>query len=125
LRSACAVIAGYLVFAVCSFALFRLSGHDPYADANLSFKCVTIVCGMAFALAGGYVTARLAPRNPRGHGVALAALLAAFAAFSIFMMPAKGHAWTQIAAIFLMAPAAFAGSTLVARSQARAAWIDP
>jgi hypothetical protein len=124
LRSACAVIAGYLVFAVCSFALFRLAGHDPYADANLSFKCVTTLCGMAFALAGGYVTGRLASQNPRGHGVALAALLAAFAAFSIFMMPAKGHAWTQIAAIFLMSPAAFAGSTLVARVKARTASIE-
>jgi peptidoglycan/LPS O-acetylase OafA/YrhL len=114
-RSVFAVIAGYLIFAVCSFALFRFSGHDPHADASLQFKLVTILCGMVFALAGGYVTGRLAPGKPAAHGIALAILMALFAGISMFTMPAKGNAWTQISAIFLMAPAAIGGSLVATR----------
>ncbi len=119
MRSVLAVIAGYLIFAVCSFALFRVSGRDPHADASLQFKLVTILCGMVFAFVGGYVTSRLAPRKPVAHGVALAVLMALFAAISMFTMPVGGNSWTQVSAIFLMAPAAIIGSALARRLSER------
>ena len=119
MRSVLAVIAGYLIFAVCSFALFRFSGHDPHADASLSFKVITVLCGMLFALVGGYVTSKLAPQKPSAHGIALAILMAIFAGISMFTMPPKGKAWTQLSAIFLMAPAAFLGSALAAQFRER------
>jgi hypothetical protein len=110
MRSALAVVAGYLIFAVCSFALFRVAGQDPHAAASFRFEAFTIVCGIIFAGIGGYVTGRLAPQKPLLHGVVLAAVMALLAAGSMLSVRESGSRWTQISAIFLMAPAAVVSS---------------
>jgi hypothetical protein len=112
LRSVLAVIAGYLIFAVCSFALFRFSGHDPYAEATLPFKAFVIGTGVALAAAGGFIASVIARRNPLAHGAALGFLIALFATISLRSLPPSGHGWTQVAAIVAMAPAAVLGSAL-------------
>jgi hypothetical protein len=111
-RSVLAVIAGYLIFAVCSFALFRFSGHDPYAQATLAFKAIVIGLGVVFAAAGGFVASTIARRNPVAHGAALGFLIALIATISLRSLPPSGHGWTQISAIVAMAPAAVLGSAL-------------
>ena len=112
MRSVLAVIAGYLVFAVCSFALFRVSGHDPYALPTLGFKALVIGLGLAFAAVGGFVTGTIARRRPVAHGAALGFLMALIAAISLRSLPPTGSGWTQIAALVAMAPAAVLGSAL-------------
>jgi len=112
MRSVVAVVAGYLIFAVCSFALFRVSGHDPYAAATLGFKATVIGLGVVFAAVGGFTTGTIARRNPVAHGAALSFLIALIAAISLRALPANGHGWTQIAALIAMAPAAVLGSAL-------------
>jgi hypothetical protein len=112
MRSVLAVIAGYLVFAVCSFALFRITGHDPYAAPTLRFGVFAVVSGLLFAAMGGFVTATIARRNTVAHGAALGFLMALIAAISLRSLHASGHGWTQIAAIVAMAPAAVLGSAL-------------
>jgi hypothetical protein len=42
-RSVLAVIAGYVVFALSAILLFRLSGRDPHAPAEIGFVLVTVV----------------------------------------------------------------------------------
>jgi len=112
LRSVLAVIVGYLIFAVCSFALFRFTGHDPYAEATLAFKASVIGSGVVLAAAGGFIASVIARRNPLAHGTALGFLIALFAAISWRSLPPSGHGWTQVAAIVAMAPAAVLGSAL-------------
>lgn len=112
MRSALAVVAGYLIFAVCSFALFRFAGEDPHAAASFRFEAFTIVCGIIFAGVGGYVTGRLSPKEPLLHGFVLAVVMALFAAASMLSVHESGGRWTQFAAIFAMAPAAVAGSAV-------------
>ena len=62
LRSIAGVVVGYLIFAVPSFLLFRVTGHDPHAPATLGFEVAAVVFGMLFALLGGYVGTAIAQR---------------------------------------------------------------
>jgi hypothetical protein len=117
LRSVAAVLGGYVLFAACSFAVFRLSGHDPHAPAAATFMVAAVVSGIAFAVAGGFLAALLAGRRPLAHAVAVAALLAAGAAASLAATLGHGAVWSQTAAIVLMAPAAALGGCLRARSR--------
>ena len=75
-RSVLAVIAGYLVFAVSAILLFRLSGHDPHAPAEIGFVLVTIVYGMLFATLAGFLAALLGKRFEMEHALAVASLIA-------------------------------------------------
>lgn len=117
LRSVAAVLVGYLVFAVCSFAAFRLSGQAPHAPAPLPVMLGVIASGVVFAMGGGYVTALLAGRRPLGHSIATAALIAAGAAVSLAATLGREPVWSQVAALTLMAPAVALGGWLRSRSK--------
>jgi hypothetical protein len=116
LRSVAAVLAGYVIVAACSFAVFRLSGHDPHVPAAAAFMVEAVVSGIAFALAGGYLAGLLAGRRPLAHAVAVAVVLAAGAVASLAATLGHGAVWSQTAAIVLMAPAAALGGWLRARA---------
>jgi hypothetical protein len=109
LRSIVAVVVGYMVFAVSAFLVFELFAQPPHEVAPLWFMVTAAVLGMFFAFVGGYVAAFLAGRHPRAHGVAVAALLALGAAFSLVATLGKGAVWSQVAALVLMAPSAVGG----------------
>ena len=119
MRSVLAVVVGYLVFAVASFALFRVTGQDPHADASATFKTFAILFGVLFAAGGGYVAATIARRNSLAHGAAVGFLIALIAAISLRMLPPKAVVWTQISAIAMMAPAAVFGSVLRVEGKVR------
>jgi hypothetical protein len=89
-----AVVAGYAVFGASAAVLFPLTGRDPHAPAPVAFVLWTTIYGMVFAAAGGCAAAAIAPRKPRVHAAIVGALIA------------------QLAALFLMAPAAAAGGML-------------
>ena len=104
LRSMLGVVTGYLVFAVPVFALYQVTGQPPHGEASVRFMIGASVYGVAFALLGGYLSALIAGRRPLAHGVAMAAVLAAVATGSLMMTIGKGHVWSQVAALTLMAP---------------------
>ena len=118
LRSLIAVILGYIVFAASAFAVFRLSGQAAHAEASVSFMAISIVSGVLFALAGGYVAGWLAGRRPFAHGVAMAVLLATGAGVSLAATVGHGAIWSQVSALAFMAPSAALGGWLRQR-QAR------
>jgi hypothetical protein len=119
LRSIVAVLVGYAIFAVSAFALFRVTGHDPHAPASLAFMVVTVLEGVVFATAGGYVAAWIAGRRPLAHGVAVAVVLAAGAAASLVATLGHGAVWTQVTALLFMAPSAVVGGWWRARGNAQ------
>jgi hypothetical protein len=49
------VIVGYLIFAMPSYLLFRLTHIDPHAPASLAFEFTAVILGMIFALLAGYL----------------------------------------------------------------------
>jgi peptidoglycan/LPS O-acetylase OafA/YrhL len=114
-RSILAVVVGYLIFALSAFAFFQISGQRPHEAAPITIMVGSIVVGMAFALIGGYVGARLARRRPLAHGIAVAAVLALGAAISLLSTLGKGAVWSQLAALVLMAPCAILGGWLRSR----------
>lgn len=110
LRAVFAVIAGYLLFATASIALFAISGRDPYGVAPLWFVASATVYGMIAATAAGYMAAALAKRGDRRVPLALT-LVIALGALASLSAGTPGRHWSQWAAIALMAPCAFLGGT--------------
>ena len=115
MRSVIAVVAGYLVFGVSSAILFGVSGQDPHLLPTPGFLLCSVAYGTAFAAAGGYLAARLAPRRPLMHTVILAVLLAAGALTAIAVERSAGSIWSQLLVLFLMTPAALLGGYLRVR----------
>jgi RsiW-degrading membrane proteinase PrsW (M82 family) len=111
LRSIAAVVAGYVVFGASAAILFSLTGRDPHAPAPMAFLIWTTIYGMVFAAAGGCAAAAIAPRKPRVHAAIVGALIALGAVVSLVAAPSDAR-WSQLAALFLMAPAAAAGGML-------------
>jgi hypothetical protein len=114
-RSVGGVVAGYLLFAISAALLFLASGRDPHREQDAAFLVFSVLYGMAFACAGGYVAATIAGRKPRAHSGAVAVILALGATASILAQPGAGSRWSQLTAIALMAPAAYVGGIIRSR----------
>ena len=112
LRSIVGVVTGYVIFAASGFALFQITGQPPHGPASVPFMVGFVIYGVAFALLGGYLSARIARRRPVIHASAMAAVLALGATLSLVATLGKGAIWTQICALVFMAPAAVAGGWL-------------
>jgi hypothetical protein len=115
LRSIGAVAAGYFIFAASGLLLFQLAGRDPHQAAPLTFKTAAIIWGCVFALVAGWLTARIVPRRPATHAAILAALIATGALVSIVFSP-PGVIWSQVSALVCMAPCAWLGGRIAART---------
>jgi hypothetical protein len=116
-RSIGAVAAGYLIFGSSAALLFQMSGQLPHEPAPLGFKIGSIVWGAVFALIAGWLTARIAVRRPATHAGVLAGLIAVGAVLSLVADP-SGAAWSQVAALAVMAPGAWIGGLAARRARA-------
>jgi hypothetical protein len=106
LRTIAGIIIGYLVFAVPSFLLFRLTHVDPHAPASPGFEVIAVVLGMLSALLGGYLGTVIVRRSTMWVALVIAAIVAAGA---ISSMIATGLSWSPMWALICMVPAAVAG----------------
>jgi hypothetical protein len=112
-RHVVAVIAGYLVFALLSIALFALSHRDPHVAQDWVFKAFSIVYGILAAVLAGYLAGAIGGGGrPMVHARTLALAIAAVAIVSLLGRPGGGAVWTQLAAILLFAPCALLGGWL-------------
>ncbi len=110
-------VLGYLLFAGSAFLLFRITNTDPHAPAGISFEACAIVYGMLFALLAGYVASFI---GGRPHFVAAWIVGALIALGAIISMVLTVVAWSQMAALLFMAPAAVVGGwTYVLRNRAQ------
>jgi hypothetical protein len=110
IRKILAVIAGYAVFAVSSVLLFRLTGQAPHAEAPLTFKLLTLVYGICFAVAAGYVLRLIAKTQTLNLNFILAFMIFLLAALSLFL--SRGNHWTQLFAMLIFAPMSVLGGYL-------------
>lgn len=111
LRSTLAVVVGYLIVGVSAAVLFQVTGQAPHAQATTRFTIWSTVYGVVFSALGGYTAAKLAPRQPKHHAIVVAIMIASAAIASALIQPATAS-WSQVTALFLMAPAAAAGGLL-------------
>ena len=112
MKSALAVLVGYLVFGVSAVFLFQLSGIDSREQPGAALFIGSTLYGVAFALLAGYVAGLLAGTNETKHAVAVACIMAALAAISLIAQPGEGSHWSQISALIFMAPSAILGGAL-------------
>lgn len=103
------VVTGYLIFVFSSVLLFQFWGRDPHAPADLPFAVTSITCGVLFAFTGGYWAVKCSRRTSLAAGLWVGGLIGAIAVVSLVADDRAGANWSQLAAIFLMAPAACAG----------------
>ncbi len=82
LRSVGAVVAGYFLTALLTagtIAVLAALFPESYVATDRAWVIFNIVYGCAFAVLGGYITARLAPSRPLAHAVALGLIMAVLA----------------------------------------------
>lgn len=113
-QSILGVFVGYAVFALSAVVLFHAAGRDPHAQQDLPFTAGAILYGMAFAAVGGLIAAHRGTAahfargdcgsHSRGRRVCFARL-----------PPRRGAIWSQVAAMFLMAPSVFVGGIVAER----------
>jgi hypothetical protein len=120
LRLISGVILGYLVFALSALALFRLTNHPPHEPASIAFMAVSVVYGILFAVLAGWVAAGIAGRRDLLAAKIVAVILALGAVVSMNSITNTGFPWTQVSALFLMAPAVVLGGMLNLRRKASA-----
>jgi hypothetical protein len=119
LKGIVGALVGYAVFAVSAVVWFRISGRDPHQAQALGFMVLSVAYGMIFATAGGHAAAAIAGRRPRVYGGVVALLIASGATVSLLAQPGSGALWSQLTALTLMAPAAFAGGVVWSWSRRR------
>jgi uncharacterized membrane protein len=120
-RSIVAVLAGVLVIVVLSIgtdAVLHATGVFPQLGQRMSdslFLLATIY-RTVFGVAGGYITARLAPNQPMRHALVLGAVgvvlgtLGAVATWN--HVPSLGPHWYPLALIVLAVPQCWLGGLL-------------
>ena len=130
LRSIAAVVAGFICASIVMMIIETINGRILHpelakaaegvtdretlrtllAAAPLGAFLVVIAGWILGGVAGGWVTARLAPRATTGHGLVLGALLTLAGVANNLMIPPP--LWFWIASLVVLMPAAYAGARL-------------
>ena len=106
-RDILSVIIGYATFVISAVLLFQLSGIDAHADPSVGIILLVVSYGMIFSFLGGLLTQLIAKTKKLTINYVLAGIIAGFATFSL--IKSTGSHYTQLAAIFLFAPASLFG----------------
>ncbi len=88
-KSVGAVLAGYLVSALLTGVTISVLGvvfPESYKPENTGWVIFNVFYGCAFAVIGGYMSARLAPSRPFNHALVLGILMALFAVLTGYMV---------------------------------------
>ena len=109
MRTAAAVVIGYVIFSLSAVALFQLTHRAPHTATSPGFAAVATVYGMVFAAIAGMVAQRLARRMDLLAPVCVALIIALGATVSLVATWREAAHWSQWAAIFLMAPSSVVG----------------
>lgn len=124
IRSAGAVLGGYLVLAVTialKFLLIRrvspqvlpAPGEDVFPDTG--WLLALLGSDVALMIAAGYLTARWAPRAPVVHSVVLGVIMVVLGLTWIFVFWGWLPVWYQVVLVSIAIPAAATGGSLGAQ----------
>jgi hypothetical protein len=134
LRSVLAVVAGFLVPAVLvtlTDQLMAVLVPDLYPQPAPGVQippaglALNVTYGFVYAILGGWVTARLAPRLPMKHVYALCAAIAVFGLVSALMLAGMLPLWYSLALVALGILGAVLGGRLFVRRTTQAEATTP
>lgn len=116
-RSIVAVLAGLATTAVTSVVIDSvLAATGVYPPMGESWSDGLYVWALSFRVplevVGGYVTAKLSPRNPMAHVLALAGLVAVGTFFSAISLHADSPVWYRLGLIAIALPCSLLGERL-------------
>lgn len=118
LRSAGAVLAGFLSIAVLSTVtdqilhatgVFPPDGQPNYDTATMG---LALAYRSAFGVLAGYITARLAPSHKLAHALVLGLIGVALSTAGAVVMWNMGPPWYAIGVVLIAIPAAWLGARL-------------
>lgn len=126
LRSIGAIVAGFLVTSVLALtadAVTIMLVPDMMREGRVNGPGILLVM-LAYsalsAIAGGYVSARLAPTRPMLHAMILGGIALALSILATAMFWSAGPVWYHVAAVGLVLPSAWLGGTLAESRRSKA-----
>lgn len=119
-RSVGAVVAGFaavVVLSTATDAVFHALGVFPPVGQPMSagLYVLALAYRTLFTVAGGYITARLAPRRPLAHAVVLGVIGIVAGSAGTVAMWQTGDQWYPIALVLLALPSTWLGGWLFSR----------
>lgn len=102
-------VVGYLISSISSVLFFVIGHIPPHQPASTGVMWATAIYGIVFSVIAAVAGASFSRRNALGIGAAIALTIGVAGMVSWYLSPDDAH-WTQVIAIFLMAPAAQFGS---------------
>jgi hypothetical protein len=102
-------LVGYLISCISSILFFTAGHIPPHMPASSTVMWITAIYGVVFAVIGAVVGANFSRKHALGIGAAIALTIGLAGLASWYATPTDAH-WTQVIAIFLMAPAAQFGA---------------
>jgi hypothetical protein len=120
LRSAGAIAAGFaavVVLSIATDAAFHALGVFPPVGQPMTagLYVLALAYRTLFTVAGGYITARLAPRRPLAHAIVLGAIGILAGTAGAVAMWQLGDQWYPIALVLLALPSTWLGGWLFSR----------
>ena len=123
LKSIGAVLAGFVVVAALSLAtdevFHLLKVYPPWGEAMPSpgANALALAYRMVYSVLGGYVTARIAPRNPVKHAVILGStgLVISILGVIVTLPMHLGPAWYPIGLAVTALPCSWFGGVLYSK----------
>jgi hypothetical protein len=120
-RSALALVAGFLAVAVSSLAtdqvLHSLGVYPPWGEPmhEPALNGLALSYRLAYGVLGPWVAARLAPRAPMGHALTLGGVGAVLSALGGFAARDMGPLWYPMLLALSSVPTAWLGGWLATR----------
>lgn len=117
LRGALAVIAGLAVFALGLFAAnaagTAIVGAEPeWINRGTNTRVVWLFLNVASMIAGGYVSAWIAPRAQVAHAVIVGIIQTGFTLAAFLTLKGETPTWLWVSGMVLTVPAAWLGGRL-------------
>ena len=123
LRSITAVVAGFVVIAVLSLGtdqLFHSLGvYPPWGQPmhETGLNLLALSYRLVYGILGGYVAARLAPRAPVGHAVALGVIGLVLGGIGAIAAQEMGPLWFPVLVALTALPCAWVGGMIYRASR--------
>ena len=127
LRSALAVLAGLVVILITSFGIEAVANpllvkvlglpNEAALPHNMGVWAITFTYTFVCVIAGGWVTARLAPKLRERHALALGVIQSLLTIPAMLAFPAQAPLLGWIFGMILVIPAAWFGGVIYARGR--------